>query len=100
MPTFGVTSTYGLTPPTGYLQSSEQTAEVETATIKNAIGRVAEAQAKPRSKTTITVTCKGAAVLSTIPVATDFNAVTLTSSKFSETNDDFPTSEITGVLFE
>jgi hypothetical protein len=82
------------------LQSSEQTAEVETATIKGATGRVVEAQPKPRTKTTVTVTCKGSAVLSTVPVATDFNAITLTSSKFSETNDDFPTSEITAVLFE
>jgi hypothetical protein len=100
MPTFGVTSTFGVTAPTGYIQSSEQTQEVETATIKGAAGRVEEAQPKPRSKTTVTVTCKGSAVLSTVPVGSDFSAITLTSTKFSETNDDFPTSEVTAVLFE
>jgi hypothetical protein len=101
MPTaFGVTDTFGLTAPTGFLQSSEQTVEVETATIKGATGRVEEARAKPRTKTTVTVRCKGAAVLSTVPSGSDFTAITLTSSKFNETNDDFPTSEITGVLYE
>ena len=100
MATFGVTDTFGLTAPTGFKQSSEQTAEVETATIKNEIGRVAESKAKPRTKTTVTIKCKGSSVLSTIGSGTDFTAITLTSSKFNETNDDFPTSEITGVLYE
>lgn len=100
MATFGVTDTFGLTAPTGFLQSSEKTQEVETATIKGATGQVEEARAKPRSKTTVTVRCKGAAVLSTVPAGQDFSTLTITSSKFSETNDDFPTSEITGTLFE
>jgi hypothetical protein len=100
MATFGVTDTFGLTAPTGFLQSSEKTQEVETATIKNAIGQIAEAQAKPRQKTTVTVRCKGTAVLSTVPAGQSFSTLTITSSKFSETNDDFPTSEITGTLFE
>jgi hypothetical protein len=100
MATFGVTDTFGLTAPTGFLQSSEKTQEVETATIKGATGQVEEARAKPRSKTTVTVRCKGTAVLSTVPSGQNFTTLTVTSSKFSETNDDFPTSEITGTLFE
>ena len=45
MPTFGVDSTFGLTVPSGsFAQSSERTQEVETAIIKNAIGRVIVAQ--------------------------------------------------------
>ena len=100
MPTFGVDNTFGLTAPTGgFLQSSERTQEVETATIKSAIGRVVVAQAKPRSKTTVTIRSKGVASLATVTVA-DFSALTVTSSKYNETNDDFPTSEITGTLFE
>jgi hypothetical protein len=82
------------------LQSSEKTQEVETATIKGATGQIEEAQAKPRSKTTVTVRCKGSAVLSAVPAGQDFSTLTITSSKFSETNDDFPTSEITGTLFQ
>ncbi len=99
MPTFGVTDTFGLTAPLGYLQSSEKTQEVETATIKSAIGKVVVAQAKPRSKATITVRTKGEAVLSTVTTGVDFNALTVTSAKFSETNDDFATAEVTGILF-
>ena len=99
MPTFGVASTFGLTVPTGsFAQSSEQTQEVETATIKNALGRVALAEAKPRSKTTVTLRTKGVGSLSAVTVA-DFSTLTVTSSKYNETNDDFPTSEITGTLF-
>lgn len=100
MATFGVTTTYGLTQPTGFLQSSEKTREVETVTIKGASGLIEKAQAKPRNKTTVVIRCKGDAVLSTVPSGQSFSTITITSSKFSETNDDFPTSEITGTLFE
>lgn len=100
MATFGVSSTFGLTVPTGsFAQSSEQTQEVEVATIKGANGRVLVAQAKPRSKTTVTLRTKGESGLSAVTVA-DFSSLTITSSKYSETNDDFATQEIVGTLFE
>lgn len=100
MATFGVSSTFGLTVPTGsFAQSSEQTQEVEVATIKGANGRVLVAQAKPRSKTTVTLRTKGETGLSAVTVA-DFSSLTITSSKYSETNDDFATQEIVGTLFE
>ena len=100
MATFGVTSTYGITPPTGsFTQSSERTVEVETATIKGTTGRVVVAQAKPRTKTTVTVRSKGETGLSSISVA-DFSSLTITSSKYSETKDDFATQETVGTLFE
>jgi hypothetical protein len=98
MATFGVSDTFGLTAPTGFLQSAEQSVTVEVATIKNATGQVAEAIAKPRSVTTVTIKTKGNAVLSTV-VTGDFSGLSVTSSKFSETNDDFPTSEVTGTLY-
>ena len=100
MATFGVTSTFGITPPTGsFTQSSERTVEVETATIKGTTGRVVIAQAKPRTKTTVTVRSKGETGLSSVSVA-DFSSLTITSSKYSETNDDFATQETVGTLFE
>lgn len=100
MATFGVTSTFGITPPSGsFTQSSERTVEVETATIKGTTGRVVVAQAKPRTKTTVTVRSKGETGLSSISVA-DFSSLTITSSKYSETNDDFATQETVGTLFE
>lgn len=101
MATFGVNSTYGVTAPAGYAQSAEKTVEVEVATIKGTTGFTVVAQAKPRSKTTITVRSKGEAVLTTVPVGgSDFTSTTVTSAKYSETNDDFPTSEVTATLFE
>lgn len=100
MATFGVTSTYGVTAPAGYTQSAEKMVEVEVATIKGTTGLTVVAQAKPRSKTTITVRSKGEAVLAVVPVGSDYTAITVTSAKFSETNDDFPTSEVTATLFE
>ena len=100
MATFGVDTTFGLTAPTGsFLQSSEKTQEVETATIKSALGRVVIAQAKPRSKTTVTIRTKGTAVITGVSVG-GFSALTVTSSKYNETNDDFPTAEVTGTLFD
>ena len=98
--TFGVTSTFGLTAPAGYLQSSEETVEIEIATIKNEIGRVAEAINKPRSMTTVNVKTKGSATLSSVSSGSDFSGITLTSAKYSQTNDDFSTCEITGVLYQ
>jgi hypothetical protein len=98
MASFGASSTFGLTAPTGYLQSSEESVDVEVATIKNAIGQVAEAIPKPRSTTTVNIKTKGDAVLSTV-VTGNFSAISITSSKFSQTNDDFSTSEITGTLY-
>lgn len=72
---------------------------METATIKGTTGRVVIAQAKPRTKTTVTVRSKGETGLSSISVA-DFSSLTITSSKYSETNDDFATQETVGTLFE
>jgi hypothetical protein len=98
MPAFGVSSTFGVTAPSGFLQSSESSTDVEVATIKNATGQVAEVQAKPRTLQTVTVKTKGTASLSTIATG-DFSGMTITSSKYGETNDDFGTSEVTGSLY-
>jgi hypothetical protein len=99
MPAFGVADTFGLTAPAGYLQSSESSTDVEVATIKGATGLTVEAIPKPRTTQTVTVKTKGTASLSTITSGSDFSGITLTSSKLSESNDDFGTSEITGVLY-
>jgi hypothetical protein len=98
MPSFGVDSTYGVTAPSGFLQSSERSVDVEIATIKGADGKVIEAIKKPRSITTVTVKTKGSASLTTV-AAGDMSGMTVTSSKYAQTNDDFGTSEITGTLY-
>ena len=72
---------------------------METATIRNANGQIVEAIVKPRSTTTTTVKTKGEADLLSVP-ETSFSGATLTSSKISETNDDFSVSEATYTLFQ
>jgi hypothetical protein len=98
MPSFGVADTFGVTAPSGYIQSSESSTDVEVATIKNATGQIVEAVKKPRTLQTVTVKTKGDATLSTVAVG-DFSGMTITSSKYSQTNDDFGTSEVTGSLY-
>lgn len=98
MAAFGVTSTFGLTQPAGYLQSSERSVDVEIASIKGATGQTVEAIPKPRSTTTVTIKTKGTAALSTV-VTGDFTGLAITGAKYGQTNDDFGTSEITGTLY-
>jgi hypothetical protein len=99
MPAFGVSSTFGLSAPAGFLQSSESSTDIEIATIKGATGQVVESIAKPRSVTTVTIKTKGTAALSSV-TSGDMTGLTITSAKYSETNDDFGTSEVTGTLYE
>jgi len=99
MPAFGVSSTFGGTSPTGgILQSSEQSIDKEIATIKGATGKTEVAQAKPRQIRTVTIKTKGSAGL--VAVASgDMSSGTVTGAKYSETNDDFPTSEVTTTFY-
>jgi hypothetical protein len=97
--TFGA-DTFGLTKPSGYLQESSEDKTIEIATIRDELGKTMIAQAKPRSQTITTVKTKSDAVLLTVPTSGDFNAATVTSSKMSQTNDDFSMSEATYTLHE
>lgn len=99
MPTFGVASTFGLTPPNGYVQESSSEESVEVATIKNATGATVEAIAKPMTTKTVTVRTKGEADLVAVHTGAIAGSLVVTSAKVSQTNDDFSTSEITGQQF-
>lgn len=90
--------TFTVTAPSGYLQESSQEAAVELATIRDADGQTVVVQAKPRSTTTTTVKTKGEANLLAVPEG-EFSGAKLTSSKVSQTNDDFSTAEATYTLF-
>jgi hypothetical protein len=91
--------TFGVTAPSGYLQESSQETVVELATIRDADGQTVEVRNKPRSTTTTTVKTKGEDNLLAVPEGA-FSGAKLTSSKVSETNDDFAMSEATYTLFE
>lgn len=96
MPTFGISSTFGLTPPDGYEQEASEELSVEVATIKDKDGKVVEAMAKPLVTKTVTIRTKGAADLTNVHQGSISGTLVVTSSKVSQTNDDFSTSEITG----
>jgi hypothetical protein len=98
MPTFGA-STLGGTAPSGYIQESSKEVTIEVATIKGIDGAVIVARSKPRKITTTTVKCKGEAGFVSVAGKGAFSAG-VTSSKVSQTNDDFSTSEATLTEFE
>ena len=91
--------TFSVTAPSGYLQESSQETVVELATIREATGQTVLVQAKPRSTTTTTVKTKGEDDLLAVPEGA-FGGAKLTSSKVSQTNDDFSTAEATYILFQ
>jgi hypothetical protein len=97
--TFGA-STFGVTAPSGYLQESSEDKTIEIATIRNDLGKTIIAQEKPRSQTITTVKTKSDAALLTVPTSGEFTGATVTSSKMSQTNDDFSMSEATYTLHE
>lgn len=94
---FGAVS-FSVTPPSGYLQESSEDSSVELATIRDADGKTVLVQAKPRTTVTTNVKTKGEVNLIAISTGT-FSGATITSSKISETNDDFAMSEATYTLF-
>jgi len=98
--TFGAI-TYGRTSPAGYLQESSEETTIETANIRDEDGKTVVYHQKPRSYTTTTLKTKGELGYMTVATAgSDFVGATITSSKVSETNDDFATSEVTYTLHE
>jgi hypothetical protein len=93
MPTFGA-STLGGTAPSGYLQESSKEVTIELATIRDVNGPVKVASVKPRSLTTTICKTKGDAVFVTVQNIGSFTSA-VTSSKVSQTNDDYSTAEAT-----
>lgn len=89
--------TFGVTAPSGYLQESSQEKSVELATIRDLDGQTSVVIAKPRMTTTTTVKTKGEPDLDAVSEGI-MSGAKVTSSKVSETNDDFATSETTYTL--
>jgi hypothetical protein len=90
---------FGVTEPAGYLQESTLETVVELASIRDADGQTVLVRAKPRSVSTTVVKTKGDPNLLNVPEG-GFTGAKLTSSKISQTNDDFSTAEATYTLFE
>jgi hypothetical protein len=98
---FGVTEDWGEERTAGYCQEISRDISAEIVTIRGSNGRVVVATNKPRTVTTITAKMKGASQLLSLVMGTKNSGVAfLTSSKISETNDDFATSETTVTIYE
>ena len=99
--TFGVTSNFGLTPPTGgVVEESSSEDEVEAKTIKDQTGTTCRAVTSKTIKTTVTIKGRGLDMTTAVAAgAMVAGTVKVTSVKNSEANDDFPTFETTGVKY-
>ena len=98
MPNFGISSTFGLTAPSGYKQETSETVEVEAKTIRDETGKIVIAQPARVKTRTVTIRTKGEADLVDVSIKS-FSGLTITSSKVDETNNDFPTSEVTAIEY-
>lgn len=97
----GVDTNFGLTKPNGsYVQESSREETIEVATIRDEDGNTVVAVPKPLITRTVNIRGKGDADLAGV-TAGAFSAGTLrvTEAKQSESNDDFPDFEITGVAY-
>jgi len=98
---FGVTSNFGLTPPTGgVIEESSTEDEIEAKMIKDQTGTTCRAVPGKTVKTTVTIKGRGLDMTTAVAAgAMVAGTVKVTSIKNSESNDDFPTFETTGVKY-
>ena len=99
--TFGVTDNFGLTPPAGgTVEESSSEDEVEAKTIKDQTGSTCRAVPGKTVKTTVTIKGRGLDMTTAVAAGSMVaGTVKVTSVKNSESNDDFPTFETTGVKY-
>jgi hypothetical protein len=99
--TFGLTNDTGLTTPAGgTIEECSIESEVEAKTIKDQTGTTCRAMPSPMIKTNYMAKGRGTAALSLVTAgAMTAGAVQAISVKNTESNDDFPTYEITGVSY-
>ena len=98
--TFGVLLDWGGTYPDGYTQEISREISAETATIKDVDGKTVVATNKPRTVTTVTIKAKGQVDLADISLGTkNGGSFFVSAAKYSETNDDFATSEVTSTMY-
>ena len=96
---FGINSTFGLSAPSGgVVEESSTEDEVEAKTIRDENGTTCRAVPSRMIKTTVTIKGRGRSDLS-VAAGSLSGSVKVISVKNSETNEDFPTFEVTGVKY-
>lgn len=100
--TFGIDDSFGLTPPeVSTIEETSSTQELEAKTIRDDTGTTCQAVPGGVIKTTVTMKGRGTADISLADAGAFVGGtVRVVSVKNSESNDDFPTYEITGTKYE
>jgi hypothetical protein len=100
-PAFGITMNWDQQDPAGYSQEVSRDYSAETATIKNYNGTTAYATNKPRMTVTVTAKGKGQVDLRAFTIGDEgVGGYFISNSKYTENQDDFPTSEITVTSYQ
>jgi hypothetical protein len=101
MPAWGVTDWFGVdNAPLGCVQESSLEITCEVATIRGDTGITTAAIDKPLRTGKVSIKCKGARDLVVVATGAQTSQIAVISSKYSESNDDFPTSEVEAVYYE
>ena len=99
MPAWGITNFYNVSAPAGCVQEATLEESVEVATIRNNVGVTSQAQPKNLITGKITMRSKGTAALTALDVGAQTTTIAIISAKYSETNNDYPTSEIEAIYY-
>lgn len=98
---FGVSNLFDLTVPSGgVVEESSCESEVEAKTIRDQTGTTCRAVPGKLKKTTVSIKGRGQAAIASVTEGALSGSVKVISVKNSESNDDFPTFETTGVKYE
>jgi hypothetical protein len=100
MPAWGITDTFNATPPNGCIQEASCEETCEVASIRGDDGITYAAIDKPLRTGKINIKCKGAAELVDYDTGAQTSAIAVVSAKYSESNDDFATSEIEAIYYK
>jgi hypothetical protein len=100
MPAWGITDTFGVNPPAGCIQESSLEETCEVATIRGETGITTAAIDKPLRTGKISIKCKGSSSLANLNTGSQVGTVAIISSKYTESNDDFATSEIEAIYYQ
>jgi hypothetical protein len=96
---FGAKIFGGITAPSGFIQESSIEYSGELATIRESDGHTVKAFYKPTTTVKSTVKTKGETVLTSTEMGSMGGSFKITESKYDQSNQDFPTSEVTATKY-
>lgn len=101
MPAWGVYDTFGVQYSNyGCVQEATHELTCEVATIRNSDGVTAAAIDKPLRTGKVSIKSKGVAELAPIQTGSQTTTIAIVSAKFTESNDDFGSSEVEAIYYQ